>query len=201
MSKHHEHNWRRRLTDRRLAKRGDARARAELVERYLPLARAMAWRYRNRGESLEDLVQVASVGLVKAIERWEPDRGLEFSSFAVPTILGQLRRHFRDNAWAVRPPRRTQELFLLVTRERTRLWSERGRPPRVQELAERLDRSYEEVLDAVEAISAHSPGSLDQQLLPDASGKATPDGLADPEHSYAHVENRLLVDGLMAGVS
>ena len=193
-------DWRRRLIDRRLHCRGDARGRAELAERYLPLARSLAWRYRNRGEPLEDLVQVAMVGLVKAINRWDPGRGLEFSSFAVPTIVGELRRHFRDRAWTIRPPRRTQELFLLVARARRELWAELGRAPRLDEIAQFLDRRYEDVLDAVDAISAHTPRSL-QAGFPEASDTAPLDEPAEPDAGYARAEDRVLLDGLLRGIS
>ena len=98
-----------RLADQRLRRRGDRRARDELAARYLPLARALALRYRHTREPIEDLVQTASLGLVKAIDRWDPDRGTAFASYAVPTILGELRRHFRDSTWMVKPPRSTQE--------------------------------------------------------------------------------------------
>ena len=100
---------------------GDARARDELIERYMPLARSLALRYRRASEPLDDLVQVASVGLVKAVDRWDPDRGLAFSSYAVPTILGEIRRYFRDATWDVRPARDLQELCLSVEEAREKL--------------------------------------------------------------------------------
>jgi RNA polymerase sigma-B factor len=201
MSGHHERDRRRRLADQRLARRDDAGARAELAERYLPLARALAFRYRDRGEPLDDLVQVASVGLVMAIQRWEPERGLAFSSFAVPTILGQLRRHFRDHAWTIRPPRRTQELFLLVTTARRELSAELGRAPSVDQLAAYLDRSYEDVLDAVEAISARTPASLHEPRVADASETAPAYEPAQTDSGYARVEDRVFLDELLRGVS
>jgi RNA polymerase sigma-B factor len=150
--------------DRRLRRRDDRRARAELAARYLPLARALALRYRHCGEPLDDLVQVASLGLVKAIERWDPDRGPAFATFAVPTILGELRRHFRDHTWLVKPPRATQELSLRVPRARERLWGALGREPTVAELAAALERSPEQVAAAVEAAEAHRPQRLDAPL-------------------------------------
>jgi RNA polymerase sigma-B factor len=200
----HEHrggDWRRRLTDQRLHRRCDSRARAELAERYLPLARSLARRYRDRGEPLEDLVQVASVALVKAIERWDPDRGFEFSSFAVPTILGDLQRHFRDHTWAVRPPRRTQELFMLAARARDELWRELARAPSVAEIAAFLGRSYEDVLDAVQAVSAQEPHSLDAPLASGDFGETRADRVAAPDAGYARVEDRLALDVLTASLS
>ena len=110
--------------DRRLHRRqrtGDAQARREMIERYMPLARSLAMRYRRSSEPLDDLVQVASLGLVKACDRWDPERGIAFSSYAVPTILGELRRHFRDTTWALKPGRDLQELCLSVDEARNAL--------------------------------------------------------------------------------
>jgi RNA polymerase sigma-B factor len=194
-------DWQRRRTDQRLRHRGDASARAELTQRYLPLARSLAGRYRDRGEPMDDLMQVASLGLVKAVERWEPDRGLEFSSFAVPTILGELRRHFRDHAWMIRPPRPTQELFLLVAKARRALEAELSRAPSLDEIAAYLDRSYEHVLDAVEAASAHTPRSLEEPRFADAPETEPSDGPAVAEAGYARVEDRVLLDTLMRSLS
>ena len=129
---------RRQRQDHRLAlrqQRGEPAARRELIERYMPLARSLALRYRRASEPLDDLIQVASVGLVKAVDRWDPGRGLAFSSYAVPTILGELRRYFRDSTWAVRPARDTQELCLAVEEARDALWIELGRSPTVADLA------------------------------------------------------------------
>ena len=119
----------------RLVQGGDERAREELIERYMPLARSLALRYRRASEPLDDLIQVASVGLVKAVDRWDPDRGLAFSSYAVPTILGELRRYFRDSTWDVRPARDLQELCLALEEAREKLWGELGRQPTVADLA------------------------------------------------------------------
>ena len=130
-------------------KRGDTAARAELIERYMPLARSLALRYRRASEPLDDLIQVASVGLVKAVDRWDPDRGLAFSSYAVPTILGELRRYFRDSTWDVRPARDLQELCLAVEEARDALWIDLGRSPTVADLAKHLNRAPEEVMEAL----------------------------------------------------
>src|SRR6201989_943813 len=124
----------------RLVQGGDEKAREELIERYMPLARSLALRYRRASEPLDDLVQVASVGLVKAVDRWDPDRGLAFSSYAVPTILGELRRYFRDSTWDVRPARDLQELCLALEAEREKLWGELGRSPTVGDIARRVER-------------------------------------------------------------
>jgi RNA polymerase sigma-B factor len=155
---------RRQRDDQRLMrrhKRGDAAARDELIERYMPLARSLALRYRRASEPLDDLVQVASVGLVKAVDRWDPDRGLAFSSYAVPTILGELRRYFRDATWDVRPARDLQELCLSVEEAREALWAQLGRSPTVADLAGRLRRSEEEIVEALQATEGRSVRSLD----------------------------------------
>src|SRR3954467_3785411 len=145
----------------RLVQTGDGRARDELIERYMPLARSLALRYRRASEPLDDLIQVASVGLVKAVDRWDPERGLAFSSYAVPTILGELRRYFRDSTWDVRPARDLQELCLSVEEAREALWAELGRSPTVAALAERLDRQPEEIVEALQATEGRSVRSLD----------------------------------------
>jgi RNA polymerase sigma factor (sigma-70 family) len=126
----------------RRAAAGDVQARRELIERYVPLARRLALRYRRSGEAPDDLIQVASLALVKVVDRWHAEMGYAFSSYAVPTILGDLRRYFRDATWIVRPPRGLIELSLLVESERQKLGAVLGRDPTVAELAERLDRPH-----------------------------------------------------------
>src|SRR3954449_12314289 len=140
----------------RLVQTGDSHARAELIERYMPLARSLALRYRRASEPLDDLIQVASVGLVKAVDRWDPDRGLAFSSYAVPTILGELRRYFRDATWDVRPARDLQELCLAVEEAREALWGQLGRSPTVGDLARHLNRPQEEIVEALQATEGRS---------------------------------------------
>jgi RNA polymerase sigma-B factor len=142
-------------------KHGDPRAREELVRRFLPLARKLARRYSGAREPFEDLLQVASLGLVKAIDRYDGARGTAFSSFAVPTILGELKRYFRDLGWAVHVPRGAQELAMKVEEAQHRLSSKTGRSPTVQQLAQYLELSIEEVLDALETSRAHHASSLD----------------------------------------
>jgi RNA polymerase sigma-B factor len=139
----------------------DRRARDLLIERFLPLARKLAHRYRGAHEPYEDLLQVASLGLVKAVDRFDPSRGTAFSSFAVPTILGELKRYFRDLGWSVHVPRGAQERALKVEEAEQKLTTQRGRPPTAPELAEYLELSIEEVLDALETAGAHHAVSLD----------------------------------------
>ncbi len=146
---------------RRWQQAHDQRAREQLVEHFLPLARKLARRYHGAHEPLDDLVQVASLGLVKAIDRYDPERGIAFSSFAVPTILGELKRYFRDVGWSVRLPRGTQELAIKVEQIQRRLTAQTGRVPTFNEIAEYAELSIEDVLDALEAAAAHHAVSLD----------------------------------------
>jgi RNA polymerase sigma-B factor len=195
-----------RLDDVALARRqrsGDTRAREVLIERHLPLARSCARRYGRRRDALaEDLQQVAALGLVKAVDRWDPERGFAFSSLAVPTIVGELRRYLRDTTWAVRPPRELMELSLAVRRARDQLGEALAREPTPSELAEHLGHPTETVLEALQAAQGrtaralHGPGA-------DAAG----DGLAVEEllggldDGYAHVEARDEIDSLIATLS
>jgi RNA polymerase sigma-B factor len=160
--------------DRRLLVRyhreGDAAAREQLVERFLPLARQLARRYQRGGEQLDDLVQVASLGLLKAIDRFDPGRETAFSSFAVPTILGELKRHFRDKGWAVRVPRDLQELAVKVDRVADDMARELGRAPTPSEIAERIGATLEQVLEAREASAAYRAVSLDRPRTDDEEG-------------------------------
>lgn len=138
----------------------DTRARDELIERFLPLARTLARRYIRTSEPYEDLVQVASLGLVNAVNRYDPSRGHAFTSFAVPTILGELRRHFRDTGWAVHVPRGLQERSRKISEAQQLLTNRTGRPPTVAALSEYLELSTEEVLDGLHAGEAYDAASL-----------------------------------------
>lgn len=140
---------------------GDQAAREEIVRRFMPLARGLARRYGNSSEPFEDLLQVASLGLLKAIDRYDPERGYPFPSFAVPTILGEMRRYFRDSGWAVHVPRGTQERALKVRDAQESLANAKGHSPTVNQLAEYLELDTEEVLDALQAIHAYQSVSLD----------------------------------------
>jgi RNA polymerase sigma-B factor len=139
----------------------DRQARDELIERFLPLARKLARRYVQSSEPYEDLVQVASLGLVKAVERFDPDRGFAFSSFAVPTIVGELKRYFRDTAWALHVDRGAQERARKITDAQQKLSSRTGRMPTVDELAQYLEMSQEEVLEGLQTAEAYGAVSLD----------------------------------------
>jgi RNA polymerase sigma-B factor len=173
----------------RWQQQGDQRAREQLAERFLPLARKLARRYSGAHEPFDDLLQVASLGLVKAIDRFDTSRGTAFSSFAVPTILGELKRYFRDLGWAVHVPRGAQELALKVEEARQRMSSRTGRPPSVPELAEYLELSIEEVLEALETAGAHHTASLD---APRDDGEEESGTLAD---AFGQIDERFaLVD-------
>jgi RNA polymerase sigma-B factor len=149
---------------------GDQQAREALVQRFLPLARQLARRYQRGGEALDDLIQVASLGLLKAIDRFDPTRDTAFSSFAVPTILGELKRHFRDKGWSVRVPRDLQELTVRLEPTSEALSRELGHVPTLAELAKRLDVSEEQVLEAREAAGAYRAVSLDRPRDDDDEG-------------------------------
>ncbi|HEY4809796.1 MAG TPA: SigB/SigF/SigG family RNA polymerase sigma factor [Solirubrobacteraceae bacterium] len=140
---------------------GDASARDVLVHRFMPLARSLARRYGRSSEPFEDLLQVASLGLLKALDRYDADRGHSFASFAVPTILGEMRRYFRDSGWAVHVPRGAQERALKVRDAQERLANERGRAPTVNQLAEYLEFDAEDVIDALQALQSYETLSLD----------------------------------------
>jgi RNA polymerase sigma-B factor len=142
----------------------DRAAREELLRRFLPLARKLARRYASSREPFDDLLQVASLGLVKAVDRFDPARGNAFSSFAVPTILGELKRYFRDLGWSVHVPRGAQELALKVQEAQERLTNRTGRSPSVASLAEYLELSIEEVVEALETAAAHRATSLDAPI-------------------------------------
>ena len=150
----------RRLLER-YAQEGSPIVREELVERFMPLARRLAARYAGGAEPFDDLVQVASVGVVKAIDRFDPARGTAFSTFAVPTILGELKRHFRDRGWSVHVPRDVQERILKVERAMSELPAKLGHSPTVRDIAERIEATDEEVLEAMHAAQGHHAVSLD----------------------------------------
>jgi RNA polymerase sigma-B factor len=163
------------------ARTRDRRLRDRLVAAHLPLATHLARRFANRGEQVEDLEQVAALALVLAVERFDPDRGLAFSTFAAPTILGELKRHFRDRGWTLRVPRRIQELHLALAGVVERLTHDLGRPPTVAEIAAAAGAAEEEVLEALDAGRAYRADSLD------APDDAAEPGGEDPDLERAEV--------------
>jgi RNA polymerase sigma-B factor len=156
---------------------GDRALRNELIEEHMGFAAYLARRFANRGEPFDDLRQVALIGLVKAIERYDPDRGVAFASFAVPTITGEIKRHFRDRTWSVRVPRNLQEITMAIERVRNELGHELGRSPTITEIADALDVTEEEVLEGLEAGTLYRSASLD---APAHGGTALPLGESLP---------------------
>jgi RNA polymerase sigma-B factor len=187
-----EHAERTRTLLRRWHEDGDRAARQEVAELLLPLARSRARRYAGTGEPLEDLEQVASLGLLKAIDRFDLSRDVRFATFAVPTIAGELKRHFRDRGWMLRVPRDVQELSARVTRCREALTRERGRSPTVGEVAAALGQSDERVLDALRAADAYRMASLDEPLGDTDDGEVL-DALGGEDQGFARAEERAML--------
>jgi RNA polymerase sigma-B factor len=187
----------------RAREHGDIHAREQLVERYLPLARRLARRYQRTEEPLEDLVQVASLGLLKAVDRFDTSRDVVFSSYAVPTILGELKRHFRDRTWSVRVPRDLQELALRVDRAVTQLSVGKRHSPSVGEIAQAVGASEEQVLEALEAAGAYRAGSLDapRSTPGEEAGESVADGIGVQESGFARAEERATLEPLLAHIS
>jgi RNA polymerase sigma-B factor len=167
-----------------------AKIRSTLVEMHLPLVEYLARRFRNRGEWLDDLTQVATIGLIKSIDRFDLERGVEFSTYATPTIVGEIKRHFRDKGWAVRVPRRLQELKLSLTKAVGELAQRLGRAPTVSELAAHLQMSEEDVLEGLESANAYSTVSLDAPDSGDEDAPAVSDSLGMIDEALEGVEYR-----------
>jgi RNA polymerase sigma-B factor len=192
-------------TDRELLRRyhegGDLEARERLIEQYLPLVRSLARRYSYRGEMLEDLVQVGCIGLIKAIDRFDIDRGVELTTYATPNIIGEIKRHFRDKGWSVRVPRGLQELNVRLSHLLEELTVQLERSPTIAELAKAADVEEEEVLEALESGQAYATLSLS---APSAGGEEGSDldpleSLGELEHEYEVSEDRaVLAPGLAA---
>jgi RNA polymerase sigma-B factor len=164
--------------------------RDRLVRMHLPLVEHLARRFRNRGEPLDDLTQVATIGLIKSVDRFDPQRGVEFSTYATPTIIGEIKRHFRDKGWAVRVPRRLQELRLSLTAATSELSQRNGRSPTVAELAGHLGLTEEEVLEGLESANAYSTLSLDVPESGDDESPAVADSLGSEDEALEGVEYR-----------
>jgi RNA polymerase sigma-B factor len=183
---------------RRIHRHGDLRARDHLAEEMLPLARALAGRYAGRGEPLDDLVQVACVGIMKAIDGFDITRDVRFSSYATPTVLGEIKRHFRDKTWSVRVPRGLQELQLKVAKERDKLTNELGRSPTVQELADAIGAPFEEVLATIQSSSARRTRSLEE---PTGDDVTLADSLGGNDPELDRAEMRALLDSAFGVLS
>jgi RNA polymerase sigma-B factor len=188
------------LFEHYVAHRDDA-TRAELVERFLPLARQLARRYERSDEPFDDLVQVAALGLVKAIDRFDPAREIAFSSFAVPTILGEIKRHFRDRTWSVRVPRDLQELALRIDRAVSALSTDLHRSPSVPEIAAAVEAPEELVLEALEASGAYRATSIDAPRATQGEpGETLGDSLGRDEAGFALAEDRATLERLMSTI-
>ena len=171
---------------------GDLAARDRALVELMPLVRALASRYAGRGEPLEDLVQVGSIGLIKAVDRFDVDRGVDFASYAVPTIVGEIRRHFRDKAWAMHVPRRLKELSLRLSRVLDQLTTELGRSPTIAELAKAAGVEEEEAIDALDSMNAYSTRSL-HAPFEEGSDDTLSEKLGTDEAGYGEVEDGALV--------
>ena len=173
-------------SDELFARLPDPEARDELAALYQPLAEYLARRFYGRGEPLEDLIQVANIGLIKAIDRFDPERGVRFSTYATATVVGELKRHFRDKGWALRVPRRLQEAGMSVGRAVTDLSQELGRSPTIKEIAARTGLTEEDVLEAMETAQAYTAASLDAPT--DDEGATEGERLGEEEEAYELLE-------------
>lgn len=171
-----------------LRRTGDPAYREELARLHLPLVEYLAKRFKDRGEPLDDLVQVGSVGLLKAIDRFDLERGVEFSTYATPTIVGELKRYFRDKGWAVRVPRRLQELSLRLNKVVAQLTQDLGRSPTIEEIAKLAGVTEEEVLEALESGQAYSTTSLDAPSGEDADAPLRVDRIGEDDFRLENLE-------------
>jgi RNA polymerase sigma-B factor len=175
----------------------DRKLRNELIEAHKPLASHLARRFANRGEPFDDLLQVAYLGMLKAVERFDPERGLEFSTFATATVEGELKRHFRDKTWSVRVPRRPQELHLRLSHTINELSQRLTRAPRVPEVAAELGVTEEEVLEAMEVGGAYRSSSLDARPPEGQDTSALERRLGEPDHNFDLAEHRVLLERVL----
>ena len=173
----------------------DPRLRDELVEAHLDLARQLARRFSNRGETYDDLAQVASIALIKSVDRFDPERGVEFSTFATRTVIGELKRHFRDRGWAIRAPRRIQELYLELGHVTESMTHDLGRPPTVSEMARETGVTEDAVLEAMEAGQSYRTSSID---APDRQETTMGSRLGEVDTGFSGTEDRLLLSVSLA---
>ena len=179
---------------RKYHEEGDLSAREKLIEQYMSLVRSLARRYSYRGEQLEDLVQIGAIGLIKAIDRFDVDRGVELTTYATPNIIGEIKRHFRDKGWSVRVPRGLQELNVQLSRLMESLTVQLGRSPTIPELAKAAGAQEEEVLEALESGRAYSSLSLSQGSGSEDGEDLDPlESLGEIEHEYEVSEDRAVL--------
>jgi RNA polymerase sigma-B factor len=179
---------------RRYHEHGDLQAREQLIEQYMSLVRSLARRYSYRGEQLEDLVQIGAIGLIKAIDRFDLERGVELTTYATPNIIGEIKRHFRDKGWSVRVPRGLQELNVQLSRLIEQLTVQLGRSPTISELAKASDSNEEEVLEALESGRAYSSLSLSTGGGGDSDEELDPlESIGEEEHEYEVSEDRAVL--------
>jgi RNA polymerase sigma-B factor len=180
---------------RRYHEEGDVGAREQLIERYMSLVRSLARRYSYRGEQLDDLVQIGAIGLIKAIDRFDVNRGVELTTYATPNIIGEIKRHFRDRGWSVRVPRGLQELNIQLSKLLEQLTVQHGRSPTIPELAKAAGVTDEEVLEALESGRAYSSLSLSAGSGFDEDGELDPlESLGTEEHQYEVSEDRAVLE-------
>lgn len=173
---------------------GDPEVRDQLIVSHLNLVRFLASKFKNRGEPLDDLIQVGTIGLIKAIDRFDPSRGLEFTTYATPTILGEIKRHFRDKGWSVRVPRRLQELSAKVNQANDELTNELSRSPSVEEIAKRVGASVDDVLEAMESSSAYSSVPLEGGSSDDDDAPSVIDHYATEDENLAASDDRIVLE-------
>lgn len=187
---------------RRFKEEGDMDAREKLVMSHLNLVRFIANKFKNRGEPIDDLIQVGYLGLLKAIDRFDPSRGLEFTTFATPTIMGEIKRHFRDKGWSVRVPRRLQELSAKVNQATDTLTSQLQRSPTIAEIADYLDATVDEVLEAMESSSAYRSVSLEAPSgADDDDTPSVIDRYATEDSDLAFTDDRIIIEEALASFS
>ena len=176
------------------------RIREQLVDAYTGLVHYLARKFQSRGEPLEDIVQVGFLGLIKAIDRFDPELGHEFTTFATPTVTGEIKRYFRDKGWAIRFPRRLQELYQSIIRVNEELKQELKRQPSVAEVAARLEVSPDDVLEAMEMSQAYTPTSIDAVMAADSSddGRQLSEAIGEEDPNLARVEMRDVLRRAMA---
>ncbi len=171
--------------------------REDLVRLHLPLVEHLTRRFLNRGEPYDDLLQVGTIGLIKAVDRFDTDRGVEFSTYATPTIVGEIKRHFRDKGWAIRVPRRLQELRASISAATAELTQDLGRSPTVSEIARKVGVTDEEVIEGLESANAYATLSLDATDSSEDSALSMLDAIGEDDEALEHVENRESIKPLL----